>query len=174
MSYGVAIASCTGDDHPAVKGSPAGDRLAACHEWRCRRSSVAGTTLAIVIIISASDYRDAWDVILAWPDARDQLQVIAHAEERGQLPPLTIAWVKLLAAIAIELQLEEGFTQQLARVSVGRDVVPQLLARTDEMLRTVEPKFDPTKLGVKGLLDPIPEKHGFKEFLSDTTGLDTE
>jgi hypothetical protein len=128
----------------------------------------------IVIILFAADYRDAWDVITAWPDERDQRQVIGHAEEHGQLPQLTIAWIKLLAAIATELQLEEGFTKQLARVSVGRDIVEHLLARTNEMLRTVEPTFDPTKLGAKGLLDPIPEKYGFKEFLSDTTGLGPE
>ena len=48
-----------------------------------------------MIIISAADYRDAWDVILAWPDERDQLQVIWHffaARDRGgPLPSIDVA-----------------------------------------------------------------------------------
>ena len=126
------------------------------------------------LFITPADYRDAWDVILGWDDEQAQLQIITHLEERGRLPQLTIAWIKLLAAVAIELQLEDRFTQQLARVSVGFDTVPELLALTEEMLRTVEPVVDPTKLGAKGLLDPIPNKYGFKKFLSETTGLGPE
>jgi hypothetical protein len=127
--------------------------------------------LGRVIILSPADYRDAWDVICSWYDERDQDQIIAAVEDRGQLASFTVAWIKLLAMIATELHVEEGLVKQFARVGVGFDIIPQLKARTEEMLQTLEPKFDPTRLGAQGLLGPMPEKYTFKEYLSDTTGL---
>ncbi|CPT78041.1 Uncharacterised protein [Mycobacteroides abscessus] len=124
-----------------------------------------------MIIPFAADYRDAWDIILSWRDERAQMDVIAFVEERHRLPGVVVVWIKLLAAIAIELQLEEGLARQLGRVSVGFDIVPQLIARTKEMLETLEPEFDGTKLGANVILDAMPEKYGFSEHLLDKSGL---
>ena len=122
-------------------------------------------------MLMPADYRDAWDLILNWRDNRDQQTIIEHVADRDRLPFVTIALIKLVAALARTTLAEEGFTKRLAELN-HFNVLPAVLGLAHQILASVELEFDPTKEGAEALFNRIPDTYGFRDYLSDTTGFD--
>jgi hypothetical protein len=121
-------------------------------------------------MLSPADFRDAWDAILSCRDERDLENILEFVAERDRIPFVCIALTSLAAAIAKELQVEESFAQKLTEMPEHLNPLRSLLAFVQQLLESAEPKFDPQKVGVSELFKRIPEKYGFKDYLSDTTG----